>query len=333
MDSLTKKSSGKKAELIGSLELAGNTYTIAADGNLALGLINGYRVVDANLYENPVDEIIPVLASIITKDFREHWYEGLKITFNKKDWDSEGKYPSEVFKDKLVRELSLTLGENCLAFKEGQDTEETDLFPKKELRVPKEFTDISKALINYGNQIQKVLLSTERMLEESEALLRVKFVDSMWGVSEIQKVLQPLRANGSNILEELFFSLGQKVSLANKAVGRLVYRMDPSRPLSKDDKKFISIVLIPDILKSFEDIRGIVTRVLKTVYPLYVLEENFKEATGNPLTWSIPGNIIHNFKESFTVLLDFLADVPVADVSVMTPIENVRSRFLNFSAV
>jgi len=329
-----KRASGTKAELIGRLEIAGNTYTIAVDGNLALGLINGHRVVDANLYENPIDDIVPILASIITKDFREHWYEGLKISIAKSEWDTSGKYPSKLFLERLVQELCLTLGEGSIVFSdESKGAKEESVFPKKELIIPKEFSDFSNALTNYGKRLQKVLLSTERLLEQSEALLRVKFVDSMWGVSDIQKTLEPLRKKGPEILEDLFFTLGQKVNLANKAVSRLVYRMGPEHPLSKDDKKFISIVLIPDILNSFEEIRDLTTKLIKTVYPLYILEENFKEATGNPLTWSVPGNIINNFKESFTVLLDFLVDVPVMDYTVMTTIESVRSRFLNNSAV
>jgi hypothetical protein len=320
---IVKKASEKKAELIGKVDLGDQVYTIAADGNLALGLINGYRVVDANLYENPIPIIVPVMAGLIAKAYRDSWVEGSSVSVYKGDWDSLGKYPSGEYLEAFLKELSHLIGKANILVKEGpSDQHECISNPQ----VSADNQQINTNLANYGKQLEEVLKAVEILMDKTQAILRVKLIGTMWGISDVQKELEPVR-NYFPTMEKTFNSIGQGVTLTIRAINRVLYRINMGK-LSMDDKRYIGSVLVPDITNSFESIRKQVSFLLKTLAPLYKLERMFRTYTGNPVSWSIPNNLIIDFKDSFLVLVDFLADVPVIELSTMEPLEVVQSSFM-----
>ena len=165
-------------ELIGRISVGGTNIEIAADGDLAVGLVNGYRVVDGNLYENPVERIVPAMAPIIAKIFRDKWSEGSKITFFKKDWDSAGKYPSEQFMTSLKDALVSFLDEdNVVVEDEGSEAPGP--------LVGKEVVLNAASLLTNLKQYQVKIASTarymERAVERAAVLSKRKLVASMWG--------------------------------------------------------------------------------------------------------------------------------------------------------
>jgi hypothetical protein len=320
---IVKKAAEKKAELIGKVDLAGQVYTVAADGNMALGLVNGYKVVDANMYEDPIKTIIPVMSGILAKAYRDNWFSGLKISLYKGDWDSLGKYPSEEYLEALAKELTHLVGKANVCVLEGI-VNPGEVIPNPELRVADQ--NLVTNLSQYSKQLDILLLALERAVDKGSSLLRVKFVDTMWGVSEVQKELESVRASYPQ-MEALFGKLGQNVTMSTKAINRFLYRLKMGTALTPDDRKFIGSVLIPDITNSFENIRVLVANLLKVLAPLYKLDNMFRAYTGNPVSWSVPSNLIIEFKDSFTVLLDFLVDVPVIELSTMEPLEVVQNNF------
>lgn len=322
MSRIVKKAAERKAELIGKVDLSDQVFTVAADGNLVLGLVNGYKVVDANLYEDPIKVIVPVMAGIVAKAYREDWYSGLKITFYKGDWDSLGKYPSAEFMDGMVKELSHLVGKANVCISEGS-VDAGEMIANPTIGVGN--TNLTVNLVNYSKQLEKLLLSMETAMDKAQGLLRVKLVDTMWGINEVQKELDPVRQGFPN-LGKTFNMLGQNISMSTKAINRSLYRLNMGN-LTPDDRKFIGTVLVPDITVSFENIRALVSSILKLFAPLYKLDNMFRAYTGNPVSWSVPNNLITEFKESFMVLLDFLVDVPVIELSTMEPLEVVQANF------
>jgi hypothetical protein len=319
---IVRKAAEKKAELIGKVDLANKVYTIAADGNLVLGLVNGFRVVDCNMYTNPIAVIIPVMAGIIAKAYRDSWFNGSKVTMYKGDWDSLGKYPSEDYLNALVKELGHLIGKDNVCVQEGV------LNPSEIIENPDLKLNGQKLVLNlnqYSKQLEDLMVALERAMEKGQAILRVKLVGTMWGVTEVQKELEVSRL-GFPEMDTLFNRLGQSTNLSVKAINRFLYRVSMAS-LTEDDKKFVGTVLVPEITKAFENIRMLVSELLKLFAPIYKLDNVFRTYTGNPVSWSIPNNLIIEFKDAFTVLLNFLVDVPVIELSIMEPLEVVQANF------
>lgn len=327
MRRILKKASSKTVEQIGRLDLDGDVFTIAADGDLALGLVNGYRVVDSNLNEDPFSEIIPVMASIITKAFRDKWYEGMKIDFYDGEWDSAGKYPSEEFKNRLLEKLVDDLGSDNLTI---QQNSPGAVIPAP--RVSLNPKDLVGNLEAYGNQLGSLVEYAEHMLEKTESITRVRLVESMWGVKDVVKSLDEVKSK-IPYLEEVFDNLGFNCNMGKKSVGRLAYRIKSGAPVTPDDRKYIHSILIPDVMASFDAIKVASTKLVTALAPLYCLEETFRALTGNPVHWSIPGTLIEDFKEAYGYLVGFLASVPNTEMNVMEPLELLQGSILAKSQV
>lgn len=322
MRRILKKASLKTIEQIGRLDIDGDVFSIAADGDLVLGLVNGYRVVDSNLHEDPYSDIVPVMSSVISKAFRDKWYEGLKINFYDGEWDSSGKYPSEEFKIRLLGKLDEDVGsDNIVTHKEDRDS----VIP--EPRIALNTKSLVDNLETYGSQLQSLVEFAEHMVEKTEAILRIKLVESMWGVKEVSKGLDEVRSK-IPFVAEVFNNLGLNCNLGKKSVNRLAFRVKAGSPTTQDDRKYIRSVLIPDMMASFDAIRVATSKLVINLAPIYRLEDNFRALTGNPVHWSIPGTLIDDFKEAYEYLVGFLSNIPSIEINVMEPLELLQGSIL-----
>jgi hypothetical protein len=315
-----KKAASRKAELVGTINLNNKIFTVAADGNMALGLVDGYKVIDHNLYDDPIPNIVPVLSSIIAKAFRDMWHDGLTIDIINSDWDSKGKYPSKEFKEAFIKELSDIVGSDSIRILEKSD-EVLD-----EVKNPVMFVNNGKLSVNlqkYSDQVKQILLSFESLMEKTSSIMRIKLVESTWGMNDVMSLLDQVRSNSLKA-EEIFKKIGQASQTTDRSSNRILCRINSNNTLTKDDNKFIVAVLIPDILISYESLKNNVCEALKIYGPIYKLDNVFKNLTGNLCSWSIPSNLLIDFKEDFEVLINFIADTPVIELTVMEPLESIQ---------
>lgn len=312
---LIKKASSRKLDQIGRVDLDDDVFTIAADGNLILGLVNGYRIVDSNIHGNPEQEVIPLMSSVISKSYRDKWYEGLKINVYEGEWDTGGKYPSKEYLAILLDNLKDDVGSENI---EVHESNSEGLLDKPKVMLNKK--SLLENLNNYSENLEEVLIYAEHMLEKVDSLSRIRLVESMWGVKEVVEDIELVKSKKS-YLDEVFNNLGLNCNLGRKAVDRLSFRINSEQGLSGDDRKYVRSILVPDSLTSFDETKKAVSKMVVALEPFYRLEEKFKALTGNPVNWSIPNTIIEDFREAYEVLVKFLMNVPSLEKNVMEPLE------------
>lgn len=317
MSRLLKRASSRKVEQIGRVDLDSDVFTIAADGNLVLGLVNGFRVVDANLHQDPIPDIVPVMSSLIAKAFRDKWYEGRRVTFLEGEWDSSGKYPSKEFMEALMSHLEIEVGSSSVVVL-NETPRELIPSPKVELNNK----DLQNHLNSYCESLVDLLNFSERIIEKSEVLAKYRLVGTIWGIGEVINDLEKVRGN-LDLLEDVFDSVGLNCNISRKSIARLIYRLQSPSQVTPDDKKYTRTILIPGVIGSFDFIKKGVAQLIKELYPLYCLEEKFRASTGNPMNWSIPGNLVEDFKEAYEFLLNFAMKIPSVELNVVEPLEQL----------
>lgn len=322
MANTIRKLAKSKAEQIGRVSLGNTDFTVAVDGNLVLALVNGYRVADAPLHQDPISGVIPILAALATKIFQKSWYAGAVLNVYEGEWDTNGKYPSLEFMEAMVSALNKTIGSSSIKIHKN-----TDPAPKFINKQTISFNQeaLENNLAHYSKQITLCLKLAEHLVDKTEVFTRIKLVKSTWGMDKVVNDINGIKAKLKEI-EELFNVLGSSVNIANKAVSRLQSRISKNVAVSQDDKNFVVAVLVPDILVTFDKIKKSLIAMVTILAPLYNLERSFKEYTGNPISWSIPGSLVEDFKESFSVIIDFLVDIPSVEMDVMEPLEVLQTK-------
>lgn len=323
MNRFLKKASSNKAEQIGRIDLEDDTFTIAADGDIVLGLVNGYRVIDANLHENPIEEITTTMASVIGKAYQDRWKKGLRLKCHEGEWDTQGKYPSKEYMRTLLSHLRKEIGSgNISHIKES---------PEALIESPKVCLDpeaLQQNLRKYSESSNRLVAYTERLLEKTEEITRVQLVSSMWGVTDIIKDIDQVKAN-LEPLSAAYNTVGRNANFSRRAIERLQVRLSSGAASTPEGKKYIKLVVAPDIVNSFDQIRKAIPYIVRTLTPFYRLEKNFKALTGNPINWSIPGSLLEDFREAFVVALEFLSNIPEVEKGVMEPLAMLQNSFVS----
>jgi hypothetical protein len=316
------KLAGSRAEQIGRISLDKNDFTIAADGNLVVGLVNGYKVVDADMYQDPQENILKVMATLIAKAYTNMWNEDSKINIYEGEWDSSNKYPSKNYMNNMVDLLKSYIGSDVVILHKVENPNPTIInTPTISLNKGSILNNLKK----YTEQLEDLTKIADRLQDKSEAVTRTKFVKTIWGIDKVIEEINAVKKSMPEV-EKAVNELGTNVSLSVKALARLQHRVETNTVSSNDDIKFVFSVLIPDILLSFDKIKNAVIKIVTILNPLYNIERIFKQHTGNPSNWSVPGNLVDDIKEAFSVLVEFLVDIPTIEMDVMEPIEVLKAR-------
>ena len=190
-----------KLELVGRFNVGDTELSVAVDGNLVVGLVNGYRVVDGNLYENPIERIAPALASIAAKLFRDNWTDGSKIQICSKDWDSAGKYQSQNFLQAMLDNLSSFLDkDNVQVVGETPAATPAEAAAPQPPKVSIKLQALLGNLRGYQAQSKEVFKYAERTVERALVITRRKLPESMYGASDLQGTLDSLRSSAKTLL-------------------------------------------------------------------------------------------------------------------------------------
>lgn len=317
-----KKKASSEVEQIGKVIIGDDHFTIAADGNLALGLVNGYRVVDSDLYIDPISEIVPVMSALIAKSFRDKWDDGAVLNIYENEWDSKGKYQSKEFMQSLIDELGMAIGKNNVKIHPSIDPRS---FIPEQAKLDK--SNLLDTIQSYSERINFVLRVSEVLLEKTEAITRTRIIKTMWGADKIIERLEVIKEN-KDLLTAIFDDLGANINISLKALNRISHRITIDSP-SVEDMKYVNQILIPDIINTFNIIKSSVSNLVYIIYPLYNIDALFKTFTGNPANWSLPGNLIEDVKELYGVLIDFLVDAPIIDIDLIQPLELLQERYIN----
>jgi hypothetical protein len=311
-----------KLELVGRFNVGDTELSVAVDGNLVVGLVNGYRVVDGNLYENPIERIAPALASIAAKLFRDNWTDGSKIQICSKDWDSAGKYQSQNFLQAMLDNLSSFLDkDNVQVVGETPAATPAEAAAPQPPKVSIKLQALLGNLRGYQAQSKEVFKYAERTVERALVITRRKLPESMYGASDLQGTLDSLRSSAktlSTLLEERESVIATGAQLAQCLAARL------SSGINAEEYKYIKGVLIPGLQKSHDNLQYVVSSIVSGLARLNNIDKTIRTATGSPASFFLPTNVLEDFRDAYTVLVNFLADIPVIESGILAPLDYLR---------
>jgi hypothetical protein len=325
MRRILKKLAKKSLELIGRITVGDTVLEVAVDGNMVVGMVNGYRVVDGFLADDPAEKILSALSSIAVKLTHDNWGDSPEenaIVVKPSEWDSSGKYPSQRYMTILVDKLRESLDEKTVKV-DGEASAVGANLPPVTKKVQIDLRVLIDNLTKYNQQVALSLKAADRALDRSGILLAKNVSPTIWGADKVQAVLNVVKAS----LPELE-ATGEKASRAAALLSRssegAVSRIRKGIRVENDDTKFLKNVLIPDVLHSHDQVISYIGSVVAALSPLSNLDRIARNTTGYPASFMFRMSLLDDLSEAYTVLVKFLTDMPQLEMGVFEPLEYIQ---------
>lgn len=154
-----------------------------------------------------------------------------------------------------------------------------------------------------------------------------RLVDSMWGAKSTQKLLESMKQRAAE--DKDWDRVEFYVNMIQKSIDRLTHRLDSTLfDMCDEEKKVASTVLIPNILQSFEKIKGIISSVLKLLSNFVYIDEIFKKNTSYPANWFINADMFEDIKTDYKNLVLFALKIPRFEQELIYPLDMMRHSFI-----
>lgn len=326
MRRIFRKIAKNSLELVGRFYVGDTVLEVAVDNNLIIGLVNGYRIVDGQLADDPVDRITGTLANIAAKLVRDSWGEdGIDgaIEIKSSEWDSAGKYPSERYMKAMLTKLREAMEDNVV--KLICDNEKSE--PIQEQKTQKQIKIDLRQLLNnlelYNKKVGECLKCSDRALERASILLSKKVSSTMWGADRLQSSLDSVAAQLPALVASLENS-SKACALGNKAIQGIVPRIRKGIASDPDALKYMKMILIPEIMNSQETLLSFVGSIVPALSNLSNLDRIVRSTTGYPASFMFKTSILDDLNEAYTVLVSFLSDIPSMERDIFEPLEYIQ---------
>ena len=321
MKHLIRKISSEPSDLIGKIVIGDVNVSVACKNDVVVGLVNGYKVVDAGLYDNFIDKISPILSSIIAKIYRDRWGDSnSKLTIYKEDWDTKGLYPSVNLLEKILYNLNKHLDkETVQVIEKPSGYSPENLEEKDTSSIDINYQSLSSNITLYKQQLEMLGSYIDRIFNLSEVLTRTKLVSSMHGSEIAQMVIDSAR-NSVSILRPSVGDLEHWVSLSLKTASKLTYRLDRNLIGVSNDSLYLCSVLIPEITENYIKIKDFCMKLSKAIAPLVNIDDIFNNFVKFSTSLFLPMNRVEDLKESYEVLIEFLSSVHTIEARIIDPL-------------
>ena len=326
MRRIFRKLAKSTPELVGRFTVRDVVLEIAVDNNLMVGLVNGYRVVDGQLADDPIDKMVGTLASVAAKLVRDNWgddaLEGA-ITMYPSEWDSAGKYPSERYMKAMVSRLREHLDDKTVVIaNEGKIQEPAkEEAPTKKIQI--DLRTLVSNLNQYNKSLAECLKYADRSIERASILLARRVSATMWGADKLQAQLDKV-SRALPALESGLEEASKRASLSLRSSEEFVSRLRRGVKGGSDDEKYMKQVLIPGMLSYHEKVSSYLSSVVADLSVLANLDRVVRNTTGYPASFMFKVSLADDLNEAYTILVAFLTDIPAVEKGIFEPLEYIQ---------
>ena len=327
MRRILRKVAKNSLELLGRFTVGNVVLEIAVDNNMAVGMVNGYRVVDGQLADDPMEKLVATLASIAAKLVRDNWGDGDSkgaITILPSEWDSAGKYPSARYMEAMVEKLREALDESTVVVStEGAEKVEAPVVDPASRKIQIDLRQLIDNLTKYNQQVASCLKYADRAVERASIILARKVSSTMWGADKLQAQLDKVSA-AIPVLEALQDPAARSAMLCSRSSEALISRIKKGIRQENEDTKYMKKVIIPDMLSSHDKVSAYLSTVVAALSSLSNLDRIVRVTTGYPASFMFKVSLIDDLNEAYTILVSFLADMPQMEKSIFEPLEYIQ---------
>jgi len=319
MKHLIKKYSLSRSEVIGHVRVNDSGISIIAKDNVIRTIVNGCDVFNTPMDKNFVDILAPVLANIVLLLNKAE--DKPKIVIVTDDWNTKDEYPSTELLDKTIGYVKPQVQENNLVIKkraQGERNINQFLSPNFSSGTPISVDVLKRNLEVLSGKLRGVAAVLQEGTDYGMMLTRRKLINSMWGAKPTQLFLDNARMKLSGNAEDAI-KLEFFCDLIDKGLSQLTNK---TRELGNSENvKYICNILIPDIISSYEAIKGIIIKGVVALTPLVYLDEIFQKNTSFPSSWFVSDELMDDIRNSYDNLIAFLATIPKIESRVIYPLD------------
>jgi len=172
--------------------------------------------------------------------------------------------------------------------------------------------NVIRAMETHDHMIATGNLESVRHL--AGVMLKTSFDRAMWGSKEVSAVFNDIRTGMREVETDIGpLELSMEKSGAAK---RLIRAYVAGQALNKEAVKGA----IEGFIKGFELIKTHVSRLGQVLWPLYKIDNTFKQYTGYPATWFLMSSILMDFLYEYEQLLENMVKNAEIEQKVMTPL-------------
>lgn len=313
MKHLLKNISYNKSTIIGHIQLRESGLTVLSDLNNLRFILNGCEIF--NSHKKEASEVVTssIIASLVKSIKGE---DKKKLSFYSGDW----KEASPNYLESTIKNIEKAIDKkNISVFKKASNDKEIKSFLSIDQNMP---DDIDVELIKNNLNVlcarmNQVVRTLQKALDHGKLLCRKKIVPSMWGAKDTQSFINEIK---HSILDNqrLWPQMEIYYVTLTKSVHRLAAKIKEGLT---ENCKLIADIIIPDIIKCYEDMKTIVIKAITILTPLTYIDDIFHKFTSYPANWFFTEDVIEGLEEEYDKLIKFLTEVPIIETKVIYPLD------------
>jgi len=315
MKHLLKKISYSRSKVIGHVKIKDDSLAILSENSSVRYILNGCEVFTGPLREASKDVNTSVIASLVAVLKSD---DDSKLSFYSGDWKSAPDH----YLEKTVNYIKASIDENKFSvYKKATDAKNMEKALNIDVAMPTDIQEADKVIKNNTVVLCSIMRDAMRVLQKAldhgTLLCRKKLVPSMWGAKDTQKFINEIKYQ---IIDNkcLWSQMEILYVTMTKAVNRLVIKLNENL---KENAQFITEVIIPDIIKCYEDMKTIIVKAVTILTPLIYVDDIFHKNTTYPATWFFTEEVLDGLREEYNKLIKFLTQIPVIETKVIYPLD------------
>jgi hypothetical protein len=310
--------------VIGFVRIGSTSLALINKDKDVKGVLNGCEIFKISNFKDNIESATYVISDLIQSIHNKNKPECFSLY--KDHWASE-KYPMQEMLDQIVTNVRKNIKVAVkIRSKEASTNFESSLNISENIN-PKILnrninvfsTKMSNASIILRNFIKYASIILEHKLGSDEDL---------WGASNIKKHMSDIKGKiASNNLKI------NKIDFYKEMMERTSFKL--SLKLSSEavmhnpeEKKVISQVLIPELINNYEDFKDLATSAIVILSPLIYVEDLFRKNTNYPANWFVSDDVLMNLSEDYTLLINFMQELPRIEANVIVPLDTYGSQIL-----
>jgi hypothetical protein len=313
MKHILRKISYDKSKIIGHIQVKDSGLTVLSNSSDLRLILNGCEIFSSTEKYASDDVTTTIIASLVNS-LKEN--DKKKLSFYIGDWKEA---PDSYLKSAIDSIEKAIDKKNLSIFKKASDQDWIKSSLNIEQSLPEEI-GVEKIQHNLNVLISKMnhlVRTLQRALDHGKLLCRKKVVPSMWGAKDTQKFINEIKYS---ILDnqKLWSQMEVLFVTLRKSINRLAAKIEEGL---KENCEFIANVIIPDIIKCYEDMKTIVVKAITVLTPLTYIDEIFQKFTTYPANWFFTDEVLDGLQEEYDKLIKFLISIPIIETKVIYPLD------------
>jgi hypothetical protein len=323
MRHLVKKIGSSDASILGRFEIGPRKMDLITKNSSFKIMLDGYEIYSMDHTASSPEDIAVVVGEIldnVSKNANVTKIKSIRIPDSlKSDIDPD------IFFSKTAARFS-----GVLEFIEKSSSSKNIklvMAPDTEIDVTSNPEFMIRRLLDLRNKIKSLAGSCQDLIDITQGVTRRRLVDTMWGASSVQKIIDALRGK---IGDSCWNKIDLHTELMDKAILRMMSKLRTDLlNACKEEKILIFEVIIPEIITNFESLKSLVSKLMTCVAPIINIDEIFKKFTSYPGKFFISDGAIEEIQETFEGLLEFVQSIPEIESDTIIPLDVFGNKILN----